>query len=686
SRLFQTYNKLGRLTEQQLIEEGKKPLPKAYYNHEGSEPTLIERVYQYDQIANLITIDDQDRGKTYYTYDLADRLLKTQRQPGIEEEFAYDRAGNLTQINETILTYATGNRLLKQGEIEYIYDDNGRLIQKIENTEPPKIWEYSWDGNDDLSSITTPKGDKWTYKYDALGRRILKQGPDKTVRFIWNGNVIIHILENDKLDSTWIHQPRTFKPLCTLQNDQVYSVILDHLGTPQELIDTKGKIVWLAHYQTWGKVESIDTAQKKVDCPIRFPGQWFDDESGLHYNRFRYYDPQTGRFISQDPIGLIGGLNSYWYAKNPVSWMDVLGLQKRPCSIFNFSLESKLHATLEKGSPECQKNMQEELQQILGVPRGFLNAGKREVAGFIELGEDYNDLKYWYFDSDAAIEVLNKYFKAGGAIVDDPSIILDGIFGPTLDALNREEYGEAGGEFAALLVFGILDPLKGGGKAGKVGSSINRIVPDAPGSGAGGGSAGGSGSSAGSSSVGSVGGSGGAGSSNVGSGGGSGAPGSVGGSGGAGSSNVGSGGALGKFDNAINQALQGQNQKGELFPEKTQQADAKMEGKIAQALRPHLVAFQKGVPRLDGTPGNRAEIDIETPNFIVEVTTSKGGKVKQIKDRLSSPEANPQGKPIIVLAPNMKRHAIQSSLDAGAIAVVQTEQELLDFMKKNGGP
>ncbi|RKZ76021.1 MAG: hypothetical protein DRR16_30755, partial [Candidatus Parabeggiatoa sp. nov. 3] len=385
---------------------------------------------------------------------------------------------NLTQINDTILTYGTGNRLLKQGEIEYIYDDNGRLIKKIENTEPPKIWQYTWDGNDYLSSITTPSGEKWTYKYDALGRRILKQGPDKTVRFIWNGNVIIHILENDKLHSTWIHQPRTFKPLCTIQNDQVYSVILDHLGTPQELIDSKGKVVWLAHYQTWGKVESIDTAQKEVDCPIRFPGQWFDEESGLHYNRFRYYDPQTGRFISPDPIGYKGGLNTYWYANNPVNWMDILGLQKLPCSIFNFSLESKLRATLENGSPECQKNMQEELQQILGIPRGLWNAAYREGEGLFEFGGDISDLNYWYLDPNAAIEVVDKYFKAGGAIVDDPSIILEGIFGPTLDAWNRGEYGEAVGEFAALLVFGILDPLKGGGKAGRVGGSINRMVPD----------------------------------------------------------------------------------------------------------------------------------------------------------------------------------------------------------------
>ncbi|RKZ54804.1 MAG: hypothetical protein DRQ99_30915, partial [Candidatus Parabeggiatoa sp. nov. 3] len=87
--------------------------------------------------------------------------------------------------------------------------------------------------------------------------------------------------------------------------------------------------------------------------------------------------------------------------------------------------------------------------------------------------------------------VLDKYFKAGGAIVDDPSLVVDGVIGPTVDALNRGEYGEAGGEFAALLVFGILDPLKGGGKAGRVGGSINRMVPDELPDGSGGGGSGG---------------------------------------------------------------------------------------------------------------------------------------------------------------------------------------------------
>ncbi len=186
------------------------------------------------------------------------------------------------------------------------------------------------------------------------------------MRFIWNGNVIIHILVHSKLHSTWIHQPRTFKPLCTIQNEQVYSVILDHLGTPQELINSKGKVVWLAHYQTWGKVEFIDTAQKEVDCPIRFPGQWFDDESGLHYNRFRYYDPQTGQFISSDPIGLIGGLNTYWYAKNPVLWVDVLGLVAM-CS----------------NNPQDDLEMSEAKRQLCGV----LAAGEKMGKAYFEAGK-----------------------------------------------------------------------------------------------------------------------------------------------------------------------------------------------------------------------------------------------------------------------------------------------------------
>ena len=101
---------------------------------------------------------------------------------------------------------------------------------------------------------------------------------------------------------------------------------LDHLGTPIEMTDRVGKTVWEASYQAWGEVEMVSGSLKQ---PFRFQGQYFDEESGLHYNRFRYYDPSSGRFVSQDPIGLLGGVNLYEYAPNPISWLDPLGLCKR---------------------------------------------------------------------------------------------------------------------------------------------------------------------------------------------------------------------------------------------------------------------------------------------------------------------------------------------------------------------
>ena len=112
---------------------------------------------------------------------------------------------------------------------------------------------------------------------------------------------------------------------------QVLYIHTDHLGTPRELSDIHGHIRWSASYQTWGNTLRIEQSAQQQNHlpqlqPLRFQGQYFDPETGLHYNRFRYYDPDIGRFISQDPIGLAGGNNLYQYAANPVSWIDPLGL------------------------------------------------------------------------------------------------------------------------------------------------------------------------------------------------------------------------------------------------------------------------------------------------------------------------------------------------------------------------
>ena len=119
---------------------------------------------------------------------------------------------------------------------------------------------------------------------------------------------------------------------------KIYHYHCNHLGTPQELSDEKGDIVWLSYDRAWGGSFDSIYKQQFIDNfaimenelqPIKFQGQSLDTETGLHYNRFRYYDSDVGMFISRDPIGLLGGSNVFQYAPNPVGWIDPWGLEKK---------------------------------------------------------------------------------------------------------------------------------------------------------------------------------------------------------------------------------------------------------------------------------------------------------------------------------------------------------------------
>ncbi|WP_028455420.1 RHS repeat-associated core domain-containing protein [Chitinilyticum litopenaei] len=127
-------------------------------------------------------------------------------------------------------------------------------------------------------------------------------------------------------DPLWTYNPEP-QPF-----EQLYYYHTDHLGTPQELLDAEGNLAWSADYKAWGEAKAaISEAAKRagISNPLRFQGQYFDHETGLHYNRHRYYDPQIGRFISKDPISLQGGLNIFAYAPNPVEWIDPFGLKRQ---------------------------------------------------------------------------------------------------------------------------------------------------------------------------------------------------------------------------------------------------------------------------------------------------------------------------------------------------------------------
>jgi len=106
-------------------------------------------------------------------------------------------------------------------------------------------------------------------------------------------------------------------------NGELRHVVHSQQGVPQELVDERGKLVWQGSFDDWGR---LIAEQGTTTCRLRLPGQIADDETGLHYNRFRYYSPDVGQFVSADPIGFAGGANHYRFSPNGVNWTDPLGL------------------------------------------------------------------------------------------------------------------------------------------------------------------------------------------------------------------------------------------------------------------------------------------------------------------------------------------------------------------------
>ena len=181
------------------------------------------------------------------------------------------------------------------------------------------------------------------FTYDALGRRLSKDAIGITC-WLWNGNVPLHewtpsqrrneqgeIEEYQKDLRTWLFEEESFVPLALFHDGKAYSIVTDHLGTPVEAYNEKGEEVWYRRLDMNGKVieerSMLYTSYKDyVKIPFLFQGQYYDEEIKLAYNRFRYYSPDMGMYISSDPIGLAGGFNTYAYVKDTNTWVDVLRL------------------------------------------------------------------------------------------------------------------------------------------------------------------------------------------------------------------------------------------------------------------------------------------------------------------------------------------------------------------------
>ena len=167
------------------------------------------------------------------------------------------------------------------------------------------------------------------------------------------------------------------------------------LGITLELTDDTGTVVWAASYRSYGSLalQHIDA----LDQALRFQGQYYDEETGLHYNRFRYYDPECGRFINQDPIGLLGGTNNYQYVPNPTGWVDPLGLTAKEVTCGSGASSSGTGFAPPGIDPLLAKHLQslppgsyEVIEQVGRPQQGFTN----DIAVKIRLLEDVTGVRF----------------------------------------------------------------------------------------------------------------------------------------------------------------------------------------------------------------------------------------------------------------------------------------------------
>ncbi|TVT21909.1 RHS repeat-associated core domain-containing protein [Amycolatopsis acidiphila] len=172
-----------------------------------------------------------------------------------------------------------------------------------------ETWLYRWNSDDELVEVSTPGGERWRYRYDPLGRRIAKQrlAPDGTVAeqigFVWDASVVTELIHSSGYATTWEYAADGPAPLAQMERPPGgpalwYWVRTDLLGTPTELPTPEGEVARHAAASLWGETP----AAPGPSTPLRFPGQYHDPETGLHYNLFRYYDPAIGRFLTADPL------------------------------------------------------------------------------------------------------------------------------------------------------------------------------------------------------------------------------------------------------------------------------------------------------------------------------------------------------------------------------------------------
>nr|WP_236075855.1 DUF6531 domain-containing protein [Streptomyces coffeae] len=351
-RLTQIWDEADRLTTQTLA------------TGPGTEADRIlqHRSYAYRADGYLTEIRELTSGTRRFDLDPVGRVTAVHAH-GWTETYAYDTLGNLTHATAPAHESPgdrefSGTIIHRAGRTTYEHDTQGRLTRRTRKllNGQTRTWTYTWNAEDRLTDATTPDGDHWHYTYDPLGRRISKQrlAEDGTVAesvdFTWDDTRLAEQRTSADQITTWDYAPGTHRPLTQTDHtalsrepgaslvekftgvDDVelhtrfHAIVTDLVGTPTELVSLDGELAWQHRTTLWGTDLPSPLGPEPVDCPLRFPGQYADPETGLYYNYFRHYDPETARYASPDPLGLQPAPNPGTYVYNPSAVADPLGL------------------------------------------------------------------------------------------------------------------------------------------------------------------------------------------------------------------------------------------------------------------------------------------------------------------------------------------------------------------------
>ena len=310
---------------------------------DGAPEQVWARRFEYSGEGDLKAAHDSRLGTRRFVHDAAHRLTEVQHAGGRAEVYRYDAAGNLQHLDGLEVSVRQGNMLgaVSRGALggegveTFEYDRRDHLSAWHA---PEGTTRYVYDAKDHLIRIEYADGRRWEAEYDALGRRTCKrlvQGETTSEwRFYWDEDRLAAEVFPDGRLRVYVYAdldalvPALFFEYDDVDSDPTegrrYYVYTDHLGCPQLVQDAQGQTAWRATISAYGQA----TVHSGADFhqPFRWPGHYFDAETGLHDNRFRTYSPELGRYLQSDPSGFGGGANLYSYCASPVSFVDLRGL------------------------------------------------------------------------------------------------------------------------------------------------------------------------------------------------------------------------------------------------------------------------------------------------------------------------------------------------------------------------